>query len=505
MIIGRKTELAKLKQISQSSKAEFIGIYGRRRVGKTFLIREFFKPIAGVQFYAIGIYKGSKADQLKGFKKQLEETFYNGQSIADLHSWDDAFALLTKNIKNHLKSNKIKNILIFLDELPWLVTHKSGFIQALDFYWNTTWKDIPALRLVVCGSAASWMIKNIIHAKGGLHNRLTATLRLLPFQLSEVQSFLENKEIRLPEKQIIEIFMALGGVPYYLDLVKKGYSATQNIGAICFGNGELRSEFDKLFSSLFTDSVNHQRMIQALGKKNTGLTRSQLLEATGLPSGGKFTTWLSELEQAGFIEEFIPYGSVSKNSSFRIIDEYVLFYLKWIRAAPKGIFANFGNNPGGADSGTEYWSLQAQTPAFKTWSGYAFENLCMKHHFKIRAALGFSAVATQVGSWRYAPPPISEKKRSERIASSKQEGAQIDMLFDRADQVITLCEMKYSSAPFIITRAYYNQLQAKLDLFREKTKTTKAIFFVIVAPMGVRENEYSKKIISAVLTMKDLF
>lgn len=484
-LIGRANEISRLRAIAESPKPEFLGVYGRRRVGKTFLIKEFFKPIAEINFYVMGMKDGNKTTQLALFQKQLEAVFFQSSKIPQVKSWNEAFEILANRIKIEHKRTSPKNILIFLDEIPWLSTPKSGLLAALDHYWNVELREIPSIRLIVCGSAASWMIKNIIHAKGGLHNRLTGSMKLLPFNIKETKEFLEDKEIHLPDRQIVDIYMAIGGVPYYLDLLRKGFSATQNIGNLCFGTGELVSEYQKLFSSLFEDSGNHLRIIKTLSGKTNGMSRKELVQKTKLPSGGKLTLWLEELEEAGFIQKFIPYPQKGKDAYFRIIDEYVWFYLRWIAKAPKGIFSG---------SGIDYWSLQAQTPSYKSWAGYSFENFCLKHHSAIKKALGFSAVATQIGSWRIAPP----KK------SSKQEGAQIDLLFDRADQVITICEIKYYQGPFLISKKYYEELKSKKQIFSQNLKTKKAIFLALITTEDLVRNNYEQEIVANSLTLLDI-
>lgn len=477
--------MKRLQEINENPQAQFLGIYGRRRIGKTFLIREFFKPLAEVNFYVMGISKGTLEDQLSAFQKQLELTFYEGNPIPNLKNWSEAFKILDKQVKAVHKKGRAKNILLFFDELPWLSTPKSGLLQKIEQYWNLEWKDIPSIRLVVCGSAASWMIKNIIYAKGGLHNRLTATMKLLPFDIREVKQFLIHKDIRYSDRQLVEVYLALGGVPYYLDLLRKGFSAAQNIGLLCFGNGELSGEFKKLFSSLFEDSKNHLKIVKTLGSKSLSMTRDEIIHGTRISSGGKFSGWLQELEEAGFIEGIIPYQYKSKEIAYRVIDEYVLFYLKWIQKAPKGILA---------ETGSDYWLRQSQTPSYKSWSGYAFENFCLKNHAHIKRALGFGAVAAQVGPWRY----VSNGK------TDPLSGAQIDLLFDRADQVITVCEIKYSDGPYLITKKYYNELKVKLRVFAQKTKTRKSIFLAFITPDGLVQNDYANELVSNEVTLKEL-
>lgn len=484
-IIGREREKERLRKIVTSQKAAFIAIYGRRRIGKTYLIREYFKERADLHFYVMGLNGGSTLKQLSLFQKQLENLFYSGSPLPQFKNWQEAFELLVKALKVQHQKTPFKNTLIFLDELPWLATAKSGLLEAIDHCWNTELKDLPFVKLVVCGSAASWMLKKVVNAKGGLHNRLTDVFHLTPFDLKETKYFLESKGIHYQPRQVFDLYMAFGGVPYYLDLIQQGKSPAQNIGEILFNKSPLSNEFENLFTALFTEGEHHRRIIESLARKNSGLLREEIMKATQLPSGGKFTTWLLELEHAGFIEGFKPYGKKTKQTKYRIIDEYLLFYFKWIQAAPKGSLK---------DDGVHYWMQQANSAKFNTWAGYAFENICLKHSFFIKKALGFSSISAEVGPWQWIP-----------AKGSKQPGAQIDLIFDRTDKVISLCEMKYYDGKFLVTKKYLEELRYKKQIFVEKTQTRKSIFYALVTTEGLADGGYGNDIFPSIVTLEDFF
>ena len=327
-----------LKKTLLSKKAEFLAIYGRRRIGKTFLIHEFFKD-KGSYFEITGSNKASKKEQLKSFTRELKVLFPGTEKIDE---WSDAFDILLKGIQT---MDPNKKFIFFIDELPWLASPKSGFLSALDYFWNRHFSRLPNVVLIVCGSAAHWIIKKIINDKGGLHNRLSAWIRLEPFTLRETENYLAAQGINFKRKQLIELYMAFGGVAKYLTALPTGKSVAQIINEYCFAsNGYLFSEFSKLYESLFDSSEKHMSVVRALAKKQHGLTQGDLLKATGLQPGGTFTSVLEELEESGFIMSLHAFGKHQKEKIFRLIDEYSLFYLAWIDETKGTIFKN--SDPG---------------------------------------------------------------------------------------------------------------------------------------------------------------
>lgn len=331
-IIGRIKEKAKLENVYNSREAELVAIYGRRRIGKTFLIKNFYKARPCVFFHVTGIKNAKLSQQLRQFYKIIGETFYRGASISGENNWISAFEELTKAIK---LTPRNKKIVLFFDELPWLATKRSDLIQALDYFWNRHWIDIKKIKLIVCGSSASWIINKLIHDKGGLHNRITDKIILKPFNLKETKCFLNHYGIKLNENQILEIYMTFGGIPYYLKQIKRGLTATQNINEICFSKeGILFNEFDKVFSSLFDESEAYKELIILISNSREGMSREQIEKKNKLTGkGGRLSKRLSDLEIAGFINGFIPLGHEKRGVYYRLLDEYSHFYLTWIKAA----------------------------------------------------------------------------------------------------------------------------------------------------------------------------
>lgn len=473
-IIGRKEEIEVLEEALKSKDAGLMAVYGRRRVGKTFLIRNYYED--RLIFELAGTYGGSLKDQLLQFSKSLQKASGSVLAITPPSSWAEAFLALEQFLDNQ---SRRKKLVIFLDEFPWLDGRKSGFLSAFEHFWNAWASRQSHLLFVICGSAASWMISKIVNNKGGLHNRITQKLRLLPFTLSETEAYLKSKGSNLDRYQLLQLYMALGGIPQYLNNVRKGESATQAIEKICFSkNGLLTGEFNNLYNSLFDMADNHLKAVRALASTPKGLTRQEIIDTCGLSSGGRTTMMLDELEQSGFIRADKPYGKETKDAIYRLIDEFSLFYLK------------FMDKTGGSMN----WARMSESPSYKIWSGMAFEAVCLKHIQPIKSALGLNDKLTKEASWRYVPPK-----------GSSEEGAQIDLLIDRDDRSINICEIKFYAGEFTISKSYAGELQQKLDVFEQRTKPRKTLFLTLITTYGIKENIHSETLVKKSLTMEALF
>jgi len=480
-IIGREIEQRILQQAVFSKTAEFIAIYGRRRVGKTFLVKEFFAH--QICFELIGVHHASFSQQLNNFAVSLGKAIGKGFQTQRPASWQEAFLQLEQYLEAPEQKKKPGKKVIFFDELPWLNTVRSNFIQGLEHFWNSYASGRNDLILVVCGSAASWMIQQIVRAKGGLHNRLTRQIRLMPFSLEETETFLRSIEVSLTRVQMAELYMVMGGIPFYLMQVEPGLSASQTIDALCFsGQGLLRREFDTLFSSLFDESHRHRTVVETLAKKRSGISRNDLLSLSGIPSGGTASLTIEELEESGFIESRIPWGKKSYDLIYRLTDEFSLFHFTWISELGK-------KNP---DAG--YWLSRQNSPRRRTWSGYAFENIIIKHVARIKSALGIAVIETTDGPWYSRPNK-----------ESGIPGAQIDLLIDRRDATINICEMKFADGPFTIDAKYAGELRSKIDVFKKNTGTRKNVFLTMITTFGLTENDYFRELVQQSLTLEALF
>ncbi|MFZ2899360.1 MAG: ATP-binding protein [Saprospiraceae bacterium] len=472
-LVGRIEETKVLKNALETPKAEMISVIGRRRVGKTFLVKSVYQE--SIDFDITGIQHASRKEQLRNFMLQLKKYAGGAFPLTEPKDWLDAFYLLTQYLEQKKKPGKM---IVFLDELPWLATHRSGFLKGLSWFWNS-WAVNQSIVVVVCGSAASWMIKNVVHNKGGLHNRITRRIYLKPFNLAETERFLQTKNVNLDRYQILHLYMAMGGVPHYLDEIMPGKSAAQNIDAICFSeNGLLWDEFPKLYASLFENSDAHVRVIRALAGKRQGLTRTDIVQKSKLPEGGGATTIIDELLHSGFISAYQPFGKKKKDRLFRLTDEFSLFYLQFMENHQQ--------------EGPGIWQQLSKTQSYTSWAGYAFENICLKHILQIKKALGISGVYSTVSSFF--------KKGGEG-----ETGFQLDLLIDRQDQVINICEIKFYNAGFTIDKAMALELRNKMAAFREATRTRKQLFLTFITTFGVSQNQHSLGLVDAELTIDELF
>ncbi len=470
-IAGRKDEIEVLETMLKSDSSEFVAMYGRRRIGKTYLLRQVFE--SNIIFEASGIHENEMEQQLESFWLVLLEVMPNLRFSSPPKTWLQAFALLKQYILS-LKGKKKK--VIFLDEISWFDTPRSGFLAALDNFWNQFCSKRDDIILTICGSAASWIINKVINNRGGLHNRVTKTIRLFPFTLAETNEYLTTKNIHLSKKDIIELYMCIGGVPFYYKDITKGKSVVQIINELCFSpKASLKKEFDNLYASLFKNAHLHVEIVNVLAKKNKGLTRQEIITETGLSSGGGTTDLLNELIECGFITTILPINKTTEDKLYRLIDEFSLFYFKFMYK-----------------SKTSNWTSVFSKQPYRIWCGYAFETLCMKHTAQIKHKLGISGIASNDYSWI-------------KKGTKTDEGAQIDLLIDRADNCISMCEMKFYDAPFEITKQYADSLRDKREIFKTNTKTKKNIFITLITLYGVKQNEHSLSIVSNEVVGDDLF
>ena len=468
-IIGRAAEQDRLARLCESSKAEFAVVYGRRRVGKTFLVREFFGN--AFAFHATGIAGGNARVQLAGFNQSLRD--YGGQPADD---WFDAFRELRgiledAHVRRDVASGKR---VVFIDELPWLDAPRTDFMAALELFWNQWGSAQKDLLLIVCGSAASWVVKKLFKNRGGLHNRVTARIRLEPFTLAECEQFYHANGHVLTRAQMIEGYMVFGGVPYYLDYLDRRVGLARNVDELCFSaTGELTGEFEELYRSLFKHAERHMAVVRALATRSQGLTLQEIGDAAAIAKGGTLTSTLADLEASGFLRGYVPFGKKSRGRVFQLIDPFSLFFLRFM--------------DGRRHEG--FWQANYQSPRVNAWRGYAFELVCLLHERQIRNALGIAAISSDICSWR---------------SRSTDPGAQVDLVVDRADGIIDLCEMKWSRGDYAITKAYDAQLRNKLVAFADETGTRKALHLALVTPYGVKDNMY-KHDIQAEIVGDDLF
>ena len=476
-LVGRDRERKTLAEVTASDKPELVAIYGRRRVGKTFLVRQ----VVGrdLVFELVGSHDASRTTQLRAFAAALRRAIGSPAPLAQPDDWPHAFELLVEYLTPLLKKSRRKRV-VFFDELPWLATPRSGFLAAFEHFWNGWASSQPRLAVVICGSSASWMLRNGVRERGGLHNRGTRRIRLDPFSLREAEQLLAAAGVHLGRYQTLQLYMALGGVPHYLAQVERGESAAQAIDRLCFERGApLRDEYRNLFRALFTKAERHEAVVRALASRRRGLTRSELLEAAGLDTGGAATKVIDELIESGFVMTAPQMGHAKRDMIYRLADPYSLFYLRFIE----------GHRGAGAGA----WLKKHRSPAYRAWCGLTFEALCLANVGGVQKALGIHGVETEVSAWHHVASDPGER------------GAQIDLVIDRADQTINLCEMKFAEAEYTIDKAYAAELRGKRATFQHVTRTRKAILLTLVTTYGVKDNVHAQSLGVSSVTMDALF
>ncbi|MDR1518103.1 MAG: ATP-binding protein [Dysgonamonadaceae bacterium] len=471
-IIGRKEASAFLQQIAESGEPEFVAVFGRRRIGKTFLIKQFFEN--NFTFYFSGSENSTKKEQLENFRDAFQNYFKMIIPIPE--SWTMAFQMLRTELES---SKKRGRKVIFFDEIPWIATKGSHFIQAFEYWWNTYASTNPNILLIICGSSTSWMINKILKNRGGLHNRVTRQIALEPFTLKECELLLQQQKITLDRQQILDYYMAMGGVPYYWKQINKSFGLPQNIDNMFFTrNAILKNEFFDVYNSLFKNSEKYIQLVIAISEKKAGLTREEIIEATTFADGGSLTRMLEELEQCGFIRSYFAFGKKERKKTYQLVDLFSLFYLNFLHQ-------NKNNDE-------KYWTRNHITPKHYAWKGYAFEQVCLWHIPQIKHSLGIGGVSTTYSSWRSNGENPEHKKY------------QIDLVIDRNDHIINLCEMKYSDKEYSIDKDYNDTLRRRKATFTEETKTRKTVHTTMITTYGVNHNSYWGNVQSEV-RMDDLF
>ena len=474
MIIGRKKELEQLVEAYESEYSEFVAVYGRRRVGKTFLVREAFDY--RFTFQHAGLSKSNMKKQLAAWKSSLADA---GMKVrATPKSWIDAFDLLKELIRNSEERKKV----VFIAEMPWMDTKRSEFVPALEHFWNGWASSRKDVLLIVCGSATSWIINKVIKNHGGLHNRVTHKVHLKQFTLKECEEYAESLKLKLTRKQVMECYMVMGGVPFYWSLMNKRLSMSQNLDALFFDeDAVLKGEFDELYSSLFREPDIYVNIVRTLGEKRVGMLREELIGEGNIADTGHLSQALEDLEYCGFIRRYNLIGRKKKGAVFQLTDFYTLFYFKFIQHNVRG--------------DRQFWSKSINTPMHAAWCGLAFERVCLLHVDQIKRALSIGGVQSSESAW-YS----TREKRDDRRSA----GAQIDLLIDRNDDVIDVCEMKYYQDEVVLDEEEVGKIENRMLRLREETGTEKAIHAILVTTKGLKRNAYSD-VVQDVVTMSDLF
>ena len=475
-MIGRTRERDELERLYSSGRAELVAVYGRRRVGKTYLVDETFAGRIMFRHAGLSPAEGHSGGRLK---EQLEH-FYNslvlqGMDACDkLESWLDAFFLLEKLLQE--KDDGSRQV-IFLDELPWLDTPRSGFLQAFEGFWNTWGCHRKNLMVIVCGSANSWVQDRLLNNHGGLYGRVTYEIKLSPFTLHECEEFYEERGVAMSRYDITQSYMVFGGVPYYMGYLEPGLSLAQNIDKSFFAkDAKLRGEFDRLFDSVFVNPDAVKSIAKLLYTRNAGFTRKEIAQKLGLLDGGGLSRNLKALIVSDFIVKYVPFGLSKRESHYKLTDPFCLFSLHFMGGAVR--------------ANTRFWQQNATSQAVATWRGYAFENVCFNHVEQIKASLGVAAVVSESSAW---------SKRAD-----DEDGLQIDLLINRNDNVINMCEIKYYGDDFAVSKDYYRVLLHRQMMLSREVSPKVTIHNTLITTFGLMQNKYSS-VFSNVVTLDDLF
>ncbi len=470
-IIGREKEISRLDRAMTEKEAQLIVIYGRRRVGKTFLINEYFNNAFAFKF--TGAENQKNAEQLRNFSLELTAATHKEYGIP--RDWTEAFFFLRSYIES---LNTDEKQVVFFDELPWMDKPRSGFLDAFEWFWNSWGATRKNLIFIVCGSATSWMVEKLDENKGGLFNRQTCRLYIEPFDLRHTELYLNSRNIYWSRYDIVQVYMIMGGIPFYLRLLDGTRSLNENIDAMFFKRrAELWDEFDHLYNTLFSNGEQYIKIVAALSEKRSGLTREEIGKKTGIAVNGVMTKMLSDMEKSGFIRVNTAFGNKKREARYQLSDYYSVFYFRFIKD-------NWGKDE-------NFWVNTTDNPSRRAWAGLTYEQICKDHIEQIKQKLGISGVFSEVSVWNKA-------------GDDKSAGAQIDLLIDRRDRVINLCEIKFSGKEYEIDKAYDMELKKKVELFREITKTTETIILTMITTYGVKKNMYSNYIGKEVC-MDDLF
>ncbi|MFH1831150.1 MAG: ATP-binding protein [Pseudomonadota bacterium] len=407
--VGRHNYLKKLENIWNQHKVGLISIYGRRRVGKTELIRVFSRNKAAWIFEAI---EGENtASQIKHFLNQLSQ-FTKEPYLRDLDykDWPPVFDLLSNKIKQK------KDLIVAFDELSWMAARKTKLISYIKYYWDKEWKYHPHLLLILCGSVASWMVKNVVRSNA-LYGRISENILLDPLKPFEVAEFIGKKR---GKKEILEYLLSFGGIPKYLEEMDFNQSIQINIDRTCFSaSGFFVDEADKIFYNQFKETHIYKQIVRCLSESSLPL--KDISQKIKIPSGGGLKRYLDNLISAGIVDSIndIRNFKLGKVPRYYMIDELMRFHLQFV--SPNISEIKHTHSASRFDKFTKN--------KWHPFMGNAFERFCLKHRYLIAQILGFDSKVTACGS----------------LLNNNRNGFQYDLVYLRSDGVVSLCEIKYLS------------------------------------------------------------
>ena len=472
-LVARISEISRLKEFYKSGKPEFVALYGRRRVGKTYLVERLFEK--EFAFNVTGIIEGSREEEDAVFLNALRRIGYTGEPFK---TWIDAFNILKALLQKKIR--KGRRCIVFIDELPCFDTLRAGFVKAFGDFWNDWGCKHEEAMLIVCGSATTWMIKNIIDSHGGLHNRITHEMHIHPFNLAETEEYLLSQGVEWDRLSIVQLYSVLGGIPYYLSLIRKDDSIASAVDRLFYSeDAELRSEYSRLFKSLYKSPEPYMKIIDALCSHKSGLTREEILEKMSGVDNGHLSEYLENLEKCDFIRLYYVKDSTGRKLKktggiYQMMDFFTVFH--------NSLLSRPSTDP-------HYWSNHLGTPSMNTWLGLSFERICMYHVPQIKQALGIDRIGTEYFSWR-----------SRESAPS----VQIDLLIEREDRKVNICEIKYSETEYSLQKDEEAKIRSRIGAYKDESRTRYSLLPVLITTYGLKEGKYSS-LLKNVVTMEQLF
>ena len=477
-MIGRTKEINELNYLYDRNEAELVAIYGRRRVGKTYLVDEVFKDRITFRHAGLSPVEMKEHPEIRPLKQQLQAFYYSllYHGMKKSHcpkDWLEAFYMLEVFLRDRDDGTRQ---LVFLDELPWMDTNSSGFITGSESFWNGWGCHRKNLMVVVCGSANSWILDKLINNHGGLYNRVTYEIKLEPFNLAECEKFLKECGVKLSRYDITQSYMIVGGIPYYMKYYEPGKSLAQNVDRLFFEkNSKLKNEYNRLFSSVFNNPERMKMLVEFLSQRSSGYTRKEIIENTDAKDGGILSENLEALIASDFIIKYVPFGIGKREEHYKLIDPFCIFYLKFVKDRNR------------IENG--FWQQNVTSHSISAWRGFAFENVCFNHINQIKKALNILGVYSQQYAW---------------IKRDSEEGTQIDLIIERNDNIVNMCEIKFYSDEFVVKEDYDRLLRSRRSILAEKIKKKYVIHSTLISTYGIKNNEYRWSF-DSVITLDDLF
>ncbi|MFH1654342.1 MAG: ATP-binding protein [Pseudomonadota bacterium] len=482
--VGRRDEIRRLDEIVERKRASFIVVYGRRRVGKTELIEQYFCNDTVLKFEGIEIDKEDVRNYDERQKFQIDQSLKRLAKYLDnpligkvqCRTWGDFFDILSEVATK-------QNVVIYFEEIQWLANYESHFFSELKPFWDDRWRHNEKLKLVICGSSTSFIVGQLLSNKA-IYSRSQEEFHLREFNLMEIRDYLGNKG----HKETMLAQLTVGGIPEYLGRLKEKGTVLSNLCKNSFRPDAFFSlEKDKIFISSLSRNHNYQKIVEYLGrcKFATALEITKAIKGDSA-GGGSVTRLLEDLSRCGFIKRYTPIhkDDQSKLIRYSISDEYLQFYFRFIK--PK--LTKIQNK-----SYVENTLQGINKRSFETVMGFNFERWCQKNASLFAKILGFSGVEYESGSFFDAKTQMQEK------------GFQIDLMYIIKGSKIIICEIKFYDG--LVDNRVCEEVKRKIELFQLSMQRYKNYTYeaVLITTEGVRDSATIQATFDHIITFEDIF